>query len=80
MAGDSDDDKDQTDTMQMLPADQKNEVEVLWEDQSRINEFSKLNSRLARYRDELEQLNKEQEYLSDLQLELELLDEDDKVQ
>lgn len=66
--------------MQMLPADQKNETEVLWEDQEKINKFSKLNSRMNRYKEELEKQNKEQEYLSDLQMELELLDEDEKVQ
>lgn len=60
--------------------DHKNETEVLWEDQEKINAFSKLNSRLARYTEQLKEQQKEQEYLSDVQMELELLDEDDKVQ
>lgn len=63
-----------------MPADHKNEAEVLWEDQQKINTFSKLNSRMTRFKDELKEQQKEQEFLSDLQMEMELLDEDEKVQ
>ncbi|KAI9212907.1 hypothetical protein DS838_002229 [Geotrichum bryndzae] len=59
---------------------QMNETEVLWQDQERINTFSKLNTRLTRFREELEQQQKEHEYLTDVQMELELVDEDEKVQ
>ncbi|VVT54489.1 uncharacterized protein SAPINGB_P004101 [Magnusiomyces paraingens] len=66
----------------MLPADHKPnpEIEVLWEDQERINTFSKLNSRIRVLKDRLKTHEQEKEYLSDVEMELELLDEDDQVQ
>lgn len=66
--------------MQVLPAGQTNDIEVLWDDQKRINEFSKLNSRLADLEEEIKGLETEKEYVDDAMMELELVDEEDKVQ
>lgn len=66
--------------MQVLPAGQTNDIEVLWDDQKRINEFSKLNSRLAEFEEEIKDLETEKEYVDDAMMELELVDEEDKVQ
>jgi prefoldin subunit 4 len=52
----------------------------LWEDQQRINEFSKLNGRLAVYDQTLKEQRAEKEFLDDVSMELELIDEDEKVQ
>ncbi|WFD33502.1 hypothetical protein MCUN1_000315 [Malassezia cuniculi] len=65
--------------MQMLDEDQNNDVEVTWEDQQQINRFSRLNSQLADAEDELRRRRTEKEELDDLSMELELVDEDDKV-
>ncbi|CDZ98819.1 Molecular chaperone Prefoldin, subunit 4 [Phaffia rhodozyma] len=54
-------------------------VEVNWEDQSRINTFSKLNTRLSEVEDQLKRKLEEKEALDDLALELELADEDEPV-
>lgn len=54
--------------------------EVLWEDQERINTFSKLNNRITNLKEELKKQQEEQEYISDVQMELELVDEDEFVQ
>ncbi|KAK9236381.1 Prefoldin subunit-domain-containing protein [Lipomyces kononenkoae] len=68
-------------SLQMLPAGQETpDVQVSWEDQQRINEFSKLNSRLS----ELEELHQKKQdenaYLEDVGTEIELVDEDEFVQ
>jgi prefoldin subunit 4 len=52
----------------------------LWEDQERINEFSKLNARLSVLEETVKKQEEEKEYLDGLSLDMELLDEDDKVQ
>ncbi|KAK1222031.1 hypothetical protein PQX77_015130 [Marasmius sp. AFHP31] len=54
-------------------------TEVTWEDQQRINTFSKLNARLKNINEKLEQLRQEKEALDDLSTELELADEDEPV-
>ncbi|KAG6375660.1 Prefoldin subunit 4 [Boletus reticuloceps] len=54
-------------------------AEVTWEDQERINTFSKLNTRLRGIEDRLEALKQEKEALDDLATELELTDEDNIV-
>ncbi|WWC89151.1 uncharacterized protein L201_004069 [Kwoniella dendrophila CBS 6074] len=59
------------------PEDEGDGVEVAWEDQQRINTFSKLNNRLTDIQDLLKVKNEEKEYYDDLSTELELADEDD---
>ncbi|KAJ2220776.1 hypothetical protein IWW45_009030, partial [Coemansia sp. RSA 485] len=62
-----------------LQREEEREVEVNWEDQSRINQFSKLNTRMDRLEDEYKAQKTEKEYLDDLAMEIELLDEDEPV-
>lgn len=54
--------------------------EVAWEDQQKINEFSKLNSRLLQHEKAVEQLLRDDELLKDVSLELELIDENEMLQ
>ncbi|OWZ51521.1 prefoldin subunit 4 [Cryptococcus neoformans] len=64
--------------MSLLPSEEEGDgVEVAWEDQQRINTFSKLNNRLSDIQDLLKARNEEKEYYDDLSTELELADEDD---
>ncbi|PVG02576.1 Prefoldin subunit 4 [Serendipita vermifera] len=67
--------------MRMLSAEEEKDadVEVNWEDQQRINTFSKLNVRLQSLQSELESLKREKEALDDAGTELELADEDQPV-
>ncbi len=58
----------------------ENKVDVLWEDQQRINQFSKLYSKITVLKNDLSQQEKEKEYIDDVSLELELVDEDESVQ
>ncbi|WRT66549.1 uncharacterized protein IL334_003508 [Kwoniella shivajii] len=58
------------------PEDEGDGVEVAWEDQQRINTFSKLNNRMSDIQDLLKIKNEEKEYYDDLSTELELADED----
>ncbi|KAK9463813.1 Prefoldin subunit-domain-containing protein [Lipomyces oligophaga] len=65
-------------SLQMLPAGQENtDVQVSWEDQSRINVFSKLNARLSNLEDECQLFRDRKEYLDDVSMEIELVDEDE---
>ncbi|KAI8321157.1 Prefoldin, subunit 4 [Martensiomyces pterosporus] len=63
----------------LLHRDEERDVEVTWEDQRRINQFSKLNSRLEHLEDEYKAQKTEKEYLDDLAMEIELLDDDEPV-
>ncbi|PCH36035.1 Prefoldin subunit 4 [Wolfiporia cocos MD-104 SS10] len=54
-------------------------AEVTWEDQQRINTFSKLNTRLRGIEERITTLKQEKEALDDLSMELELADEDEPV-
>ncbi|KAH9942391.1 Prefoldin subunit 4 [Epithele typhae] len=54
-------------------------TEVTWEDQQRINSFSKLNNRLRSIQDKIAALKTEKEALDDISMELELADEDQPV-
>ncbi|KZO98806.1 Prefoldin subunit 4 [Calocera viscosa TUFC12733] len=54
-------------------------TEVTWEDQQRINTFSKYNQRLQDIEDLLQKKKTEKEYLDDVAMELELADEDEPV-
>ncbi|PIA15441.1 Prefoldin, subunit 4, partial [Coemansia reversa NRRL 1564] len=59
--------------------EEERKAEVTWEDQQHINQFSKLNGRAERLDEEYKQQKEEAEYLSDLVMEIELLDEDEPV-
>ncbi|RKP09718.1 putative GIM3-Gim complex component [Thamnocephalis sphaerospora] len=65
--------------MRMLEKDEEADVEVKWEDQQRINEFSRLNNKVSDWEDQLSAKKQEKEYLEDLSGELELADEDEPV-
>ncbi|KAF8070081.1 Prefoldin subunit-domain-containing protein [Lyophyllum atratum] len=67
--------------MRMLAQEEENDdaAEVTWEDQQRINSFSKLNTRMRNLEEKLEELKQEKEALDDLTTELELADEDEPV-
>ncbi|KAI5453957.1 hypothetical protein NCC49_004952 [Naganishia albida] len=54
-------------------------IEVTWEDQQRINTFSKYNARVGELQEELKERQQDKEYYDDLEMELELADEDDQV-
>ncbi|KAH7237555.1 Prefoldin subunit-domain-containing protein [Fusarium redolens] len=56
------------------------EVEVRREDQDKINRFSRLHQREIVLEEELNTKTKEKEELDDLSTELELADEDEKIQ
>ncbi|KAK0448713.1 Prefoldin subunit 4 [Armillaria borealis] len=68
-------------SLRMIPQDDETDdaAEVTWEDQQRINTFSKLNTRMRSIDENLEELKQEKEALDDLSTELELADEDDPV-
>ncbi|KAH9058787.1 Prefoldin subunit 4 [Lactarius vividus] len=53
--------------------------EVTWEDQQRINTFSKLNTRVRSLAEKMDNLKQEKEAFDDLAMELELADEDQPV-
>ncbi|KIK69114.1 hypothetical protein GYMLUDRAFT_35174 [Collybiopsis luxurians FD-317 M1] len=66
--------------MRMIEQDQEsNETEVTWEDQQKINLFSKLNTRMKAFEAKLEAVKQEKEALDDLSTELELADEDEPI-
>lgn len=67
--------------MSLLPPEDEDAdgIEVAWEDQQRINTFSKLNNRLTDIRDQLQTKNEEKEYYDDLETDLELADDDQPV-
>ncbi|KAJ1563136.1 hypothetical protein HK405_013463 [Cladochytrium tenue] len=60
-------------------AESEADIDVSWEDQQKINNFSKMNARSGDLDEKLEGLKKELEYLEDLDTELELADEDDPI-
>lgn len=67
--------------MDLLPQGQTNTAtEVSWEDQERINKFSSLINKKDDLQQGLKEFTTEKEYLDDLGLEIELLDEDEKIQ
>ncbi|EJF65435.1 Prefoldin subunit 4 [Dichomitus squalens] len=67
--------------MRMLSQEEERDdsTEVTWEDQQRINTFSKLNTRLRAIEERIEALKVEKEALDDISMELELADEDQPV-
>ncbi|ONH78851.1 Prefoldin subunit 4 [Saccharomyces cerevisiae] len=66
--------------MELLPQGQRNNTQVTFEDQQKINEFSKLIMRKDVIAQELSLQREEKEYLDDVSLEIELIDEDEPVQ
>lgn len=66
--------------MELLPQGQRNNTQVTFEDQQKINEFSKLIMRKDAIAQELSLQREEKEYLDDVSLEIELIDEDEPVQ
>ncbi|KAJ7217719.1 Prefoldin subunit-domain-containing protein [Mycena pura] len=69
-------------SLRMLDQDAENDdaAEVTWEDQQRINSFSKLNTRLRNMQEKLHELEQEKDALKDLADEFEMiLDEDEPV-
>lgn len=66
--------------MELLPKGQRNNTQVTFEDQQKINEFSKLIMRKDAIAQELSLQREEKEYLDDVSLEIELIDEDEPVQ
>ncbi|KAF7321891.1 Prefoldin subunit 4 [Mycena kentingensis (nom. inval.)] len=70
------------DSLRMLDRDEENDdaAEVTWEDQQRINSFSKLNTRLQNMKEKLLELEQEKDALKDLSEEFDMiLDEDEPV-
>ncbi|EMG47055.1 GIM3 Prefoldin subunit 4 [Candida maltosa Xu316] len=66
--------------MELLPEGQKNtSVEVTREDQNKINKFSTIIFKKDEIVSKLDSLKTEKEYLDDLSIELELLDEDEEI-
>ncbi|KAG7863515.1 hypothetical protein KL919_000830 [Ogataea angusta] len=65
--------------MELLPEGQKNTTEVTWQDQQKINSFSTLISKKDALSATLDENKQEKEYLDDLALEIELVDEDEKL-
>ncbi|KAG5355602.1 putative prefoldin subunit 4 [Yarrowia sp. C11] len=55
------------------------DVEVLREDQNRINRFSSLNTQMDHLEDDEKESSTSKEYLDDLIMEMELMDEDEIV-
>lgn len=66
--------------MELLPQGQKNTVEVLWEDQQKINQFSSYINQKDSLTEQLKAFQTEKEYIDDLALEIELLDEEEQIQ
>lgn len=58
---------------------QVKDVEVLREDQNRINRFSSLNTQMDHLEDDEKESKVSKEYLDDLIMEMELMDEDEIV-
>ncbi|ODV97154.1 hypothetical protein PACTADRAFT_32641 [Pachysolen tannophilus NRRL Y-2460] len=65
--------------MELLPEGQRNTTEVLWEDQQKINEFSKLINRKDEFESDLNSLKQEKEYLDDVSMEIELIDDEELI-
>ncbi|GBB91563.1 hypothetical protein RclHR1_18930001 [Rhizophagus clarus] len=63
----------------MLNQEEEVDAEVTWEDQQKINSFSKLNTKYSDLEITFESKQQEKEYLNDLTEELELADEDDRI-
>lgn len=65
--------------MELLAEGKQNNTQVTYEDQQKINEFSKLIMRKDTIEQELSNQRQEKEYLDDVSLDIELIDEDEYV-
>lgn len=65
--------------MELLPQGQRNSAKVTYDDQQKINKFSMLIMRKDSLEQTLKQQRQEKEYLDDVSLEIELIDEDELV-
>ncbi|KAF9127752.1 hypothetical protein BGW39_005644 [Mortierella sp. 14UC] len=66
--------------MRMLEKeDEEGDIQVSWQDQENINTFSKYNAKLQDLEEAYKSKKTEKEYLDDLAMELELVDEDEPV-
>ncbi|KAG9287456.1 hypothetical protein G9A89_023828 [Geosiphon pyriformis] len=65
--------------MRMISKDDEVDVEVTWEDQQRINSFSKLNAKHSDLEEIYNAKKIERELIEDLSSELELADEDKEI-
>lgn len=65
--------------MELLPQGQRNSAKVTYDDQQKINTFSMLIMRKDSLEQMLKQQRQEKEYLDDVSLEIELIDEDELV-
>ncbi|RIA98103.1 Prefoldin beta-like protein [Glomus cerebriforme] len=65
--------------MRMLNQEEEVDAEVTWEDQQRINSFSKLNAKYSDLETTYESKKQEKGFLDDLTEELELADEDELI-
>ncbi|KAK4689292.1 prefoldin subunit 4, partial [Tremellales sp. Uapishka_1] len=67
--------------MSLLPPEDEDAdgIEVAWEDQQKINTFSKLNNRLSDIQELLKAKREEKDYYDDLSTEFELADEDEPI-
>lgn len=65
--------------MELLPQGQRNSAKVTYDDQQKINKFSMLIMRKDSLEQMLKQQRQEKEYLDDVSLEIELIDEDELV-
>ncbi|KAJ1920952.1 hypothetical protein H4219_001005 [Mycoemilia scoparia] len=63
----------------LLDKEEENDVEVQWEDQQKINRFSRLNVLVDQLEEHYKKQKTEKEYLEDLAMEIELHDEDEPV-
>eukprot|EP01098_Paradermamoeba_levis_P001419 TRINITY_DN1166_c0_g1_i2.p1 TRINITY_DN1166_c0_g1~~TRINITY_DN1166_c0_g1_i2.p1 ORF type:complete len:149 (+),score=46.90 TRINITY_DN1166_c0_g1_i2:66-449(+) len=60
----------------MMPANEDNDVQVTWEDQKRINQFSRLNSRQGELKADLKSKQEELTLLTDAQTDMLLSDDE----
>ncbi|ODV87705.1 hypothetical protein CANARDRAFT_227892 [[Candida] arabinofermentans NRRL YB-2248] len=65
--------------MELLPEGETNTTQVTWQDQQKINKFSLLVSKKDTLTTTLDNFKQEKEYIDDLSLEIELVDEDEKL-
>ena len=65
--------------MELLPTGKKNNTNVSYDDQQKINKFWMLIMRKDTLEQELLQQRQEKEYLDDAALEIELIDEDEFI-
>ncbi|OLY83981.1 Prefoldin subunit 4 [Smittium mucronatum] len=63
----------------LIDKNEEADVEVSFEDQAQINRFSKINLQMELLESKYDDQKKEKEYIDDLSMEMELLDEDSQL-